>query len=197
MKLYTYISGNERGKRLVWRVFPCYSSTSIPSLKFLVQCYLRLHLEAACTCTEISGVPDGVRRVCGLAVYPCFKASVSLMSLCCKRSSPGLLTCSAFQTRAALQHAHTDRSAFSTSRTESCTVMLVRCVPEHWLLASSTEWELVDEAAFLTGFAHVFLLPFPHLLLHIPLRCSLTSCLCISLSIPPPPVSQPACPSLY
>lgn len=45
--------------------------------------------------------------VCGLTLHPCFKASVSLMRLCCKRGSPGLLTCSALQAHTLpLTHTH-------------------------------------------------------------------------------------------
>ena len=96
----------------------------ISSFRFLFGCYLRLHVRARRFLLRGWMESD----VCGLAVYPRFKASVSLMSLCSKRSSSGLLACSAFQTQALLQHARADRSNVCTSRMESCTVTLV---PQH------------------------------------------------------------------
>lgn len=115
--------------------------------------------------------------VCGLAVYPCFKASVSLMRLCCKRSSLGLLTCSAFQTSSTLSppsHTHTHPS----SQVNVCVV------PKHWLVDfrqwRTTFLKLCAASQLLFPCTRSFSRLFSSLLRLSP-QHSLTSCLCISL----------------
>lgn len=95
---------------------------------------------------------------CDLAVYPYFKASVSLMRLCCKRSSLGLLTCSAFQThspaarrplahplqRSIYIHAHTHKHTQIPSEIDECVYAPLCQRIDRWLSEQSDSLSMRD-----------------------------------------------------
>lgn len=111
---------NEEKGHLFLHLLRVYSFTEI-SIRFL----------RVCVSLCLSESPVLVLSVCGLAVYPCFKASVSLMRLCCKRSSLGLLTCSAFQTHTLPAARRPLAHPLLPSHTHTHTVPRRFAVPKH------------------------------------------------------------------
>lgn len=140
-----------------WTVFICRRMRENVKIDWIVSCFYFLPHDVfifspfpICLCTRLRRNPSVCACVWS-ALYPCFKASVSLMRLSSERSSLGLWTCSASQT---LSSGTRRISSLSPSLSHSHTFLQVVCVcvlrgpaaPRHWLLAflnrvRACQWE--------------------------------------------------------